>query len=158
MTVPGDHSCLQDNNHVLVQIDAAGATYTVWIDVQSGFDAGDPTVSIATTSAALVGPDWATGWHPTPAPLDYVTTLGIHSGAPFQALSIAALADQIAAVAKPGARVSAYISGFATSDGGHKVHRNGLNDDGALVILGTATGKPSWLLFRFANQSFMSKG
>jgi hypothetical protein len=151
VTAPGDHSCHQDDNHVLVQIDAKGATYTVWIDVESTVASNDPSVSIATTSAALVGPAWASGWHPTPAAVDYAATLGVHSGA-FQSQSISALAAQIAAAAQPGAHVSAYVSGFATHDGGHKVHRNGHDDDGALVIIGS--GIPSWLLFRFADQTF----
>lgn len=148
--VPGDKSCKSDNDHVIVQLDASGSTYAVWVNVQSTL-ASDPVVSTATTSAGLEGPAWSAGWHASAAAIDYPSLFGLHSGA-FTPLAKDALAAKIAKDVPVGAKVSAFVSGFATGDGGHKVHRNGAGEDGALVVI--ASGTPTWLLFRFSDQAF----
>jgi hypothetical protein len=151
VTAPGDKTCRSDDDHVIVQIDTeAGETFAAWVNVQSTL-AGVPTVSVATISAPLEGPAWAAGWHPGAAFLDYASTLGVHAG-DFEPLSIPDLAARISSVVTPGAKVSAYFEDFGTGDGGHKVHRNGAGNDGALVVLGS--GAPTYLLFHFSDQLF----
>jgi len=49
--------------------------------------------------------------------------------------------------------VSAYMQGFDTFNGGHKVHRNGHDQDGALVAIDSG-GATTWYLFHFADQHF----
>jgi hypothetical protein len=63
-----------------------------------------------------------------------------------------ALSEQIDAAIDLGKQVSVY----SWSSGGpsaHKIHRNGANGDGAIVV-DPSGPKPKWLLFHFANQTF----
>ena len=150
VVVPGDRTCRSTPSHVIVQIDADGATYMAWINVSSTLTT-DPDVSFATFTHDFVGPAWSSGWHPGTT-LDYPTSLGVHSGPPFQAYDKATLAAKIVSTIPVGAEVSVYMTGFDTHDGGHKVHRDGHDDDGAVVVLGGATA--TYLLFHFADQTF----
>jgi hypothetical protein len=155
VVVPGDPSCRSDNDHVIVQIDADGATYAAWVNVESNLATDDPEVRFAETRAPLAFGSWAEGWHPasgTGATIDYASTLDMHSGS-FAAMTKDTLAARITELAKPGARVSVYFDGFATGDGGHKIHRNGGGKDGALVVV-EPSGLPRWLLFHFSQQTF----
>jgi hypothetical protein len=110
----------------------------------------DPAVRAAQVAKPLVGPPWASGWHPNVA-LDYAATLGAHTSA-FAPKTKAELSALIATTFPAGTKVSAFMYGFDTGDGGHKVHRNAGDDDGAIVALGS--GAPRWLLFHFAQQTF----
>jgi hypothetical protein len=149
--VPGDPICPSDNDHVIVQIDSAGATYPVWINVESNLPTTiDKRVRVATPSMALPAPAWSDGWHGNLA-LDY-TSLGLHAETSFTPTVKTALGTLIVAKVPVGARVSAYAYGFNTMDGAHKVHRNLGGDDGAIVVGGA--GSPTWLAFHFAGQTF----
>gem|GEM_PF-1898500 len=156
----GDKACRSDDDHVIVQIDvtdgASVSTYPVWVNVQSSLFPADPAVRVAQRTGALVGPAWASGWHPGVA-LDYADDLGVSSSTGFTPRSKEEIASIVAAALPVGSKVSAYSYGFQTGDGAHKVHRNrtggNFDDDGALVGL-PASGAPRWVLFRFANQSF----
>jgi hypothetical protein len=150
--LPGDAQCKSDNDHVIVQIDADGATYPAWINIESNVATVDPQIRFAELRAPLAFDTWSAGWHPATGQLDYPTTLGVHTSA-FTAMSKETIATRIAALVTEGAKVSVFFEGFATSDGGHKVHRNGYGKDGALVVI-EKTGQPRWLLFHFAQQSF----
>jgi hypothetical protein len=149
--LPGDTTCPSDNDHVIVQIDATGGTYAVWINVESNLPTTvDKVVRVASPSLALPAPAWTNGWHGGLS-LDY-PSLGLHSSTSFTPMAIGSLGALIVSKVPVGARVSAYAYGFNTMDGAHKVHRNLGGDDGALVVLGTGT--PTWLAFHFAGQSF----
>lgn len=151
--LPGDAHCKSDNDHVIVQIDAGGATYPAWVNIESNVATVDPQIRFAELRAPLAFEAWSDGWHPLVGQLDYPTTLGVHTSA-FTAMPKAAIAAHIEDVVPLGAQVSVFFEGFATSDGGHKVHRNGgFGNDGALVVI-EKTGKPRWLLFHFSQQSF----
>ena len=153
---PGLPKCKSDDDHVIVQIDVieggATKTYPVLVNILSDIAVTDPAVRLAQTTHALVGPAWASGWHTTfDVGLDYPSSLGVHTGT-FTAKTKAELATAIAAALPAGAKVSAYMSGFDTMDGGHKVHRNFAGQDGALAVVGAGT--PTWLLFQFSQQVF----
>lgn len=150
VVVPGDAVCSADDDHVLVQVDAAGATYVLSINVESKL-ASSPLVKWLVRPAPLRGPAWASGWHASSVGLDYPADLGAHSSA-FVSKSKLDLGALIAARIKPGTRVSAFGDGFTTGDGAHKVHRNYTDRDGALVA--DPTGSPVYLLFAFADQVF----
>lgn len=150
--LPGDKQCKSDDDHVIVQIDADGATYPAWVNVESNITITDPQIRFAELRAPLAFGAWSDGWHPLPGQLDYPTTLGVHTSS-FTAMSKETIATRIAQLVTEGAKVSVFFEGFATSDGGHKVHRNGYGRDGALVVI-EKTGQPRWLLFHFSQQSF----
>ena len=149
--VPGDFSCKGDDDHVIVQVDAAGSTYAMWINVESSL-ASDPDVRfLEKTTGALPGPSWSSGWHPSPGRLDYAFDLDVHA-ASLTPMTNAQLSAAIAKRLPAGARVSVYADGFATADGAHKIHRNGGGRDGAIVV--DPTGARTFLLFAFAGQAF----
>lgn len=150
--LPGDKQCKSDNDHVIVQIDAAGETYPAWVNIESNVATVDPQIRFAELRAPLVFGAWSEGWHPLPGQLDYPTTLGVHTST-FAAMPKATIAAHIADLVTEGAEVSVFFEGFSTADGGHKVHRNGFGKDGALVVI-EKSGQPRWLLFHFAQQSF----
>jgi hypothetical protein len=50
-----------------------------------------------------------------------------------------------------GAPISVYATGYGP-DGGHDIHRQAANQDGAVVLAPTTA--PRYLMFRFATQSF----
>lgn len=154
VVTPGLPRCKSDDDHVSVQLDvvegAATKTYPVLVNILSDIAVTDPAVRLGQTTHALVGPAWATGWH-TGVSLDYPSSLGVHNAA-FAPKTKVELAAAIAAALPAGAKVSAYMSGFSTLDGGHKVHRNFAGEDGALAVVGA--GAPKWLLFHFSQQVF----
>jgi hypothetical protein len=135
-----------------VQIDAGGETYPAWVNIESNVATVDPQIRFAELRAPLVFGAWSEGWHPLPGQLDYPTTLGVHTGS-FAVMPKATIAAHIAELVTEGVEVSVFFEGFSTSDGGHKVHRNGYGKDGALVVI-EKTGQPRWLLFHFSQQSF----
>lgn len=159
VVLAGDADCKSDNDHAIVQIDvvegAQVVTYPIWVNIESNLVQADPYVRVAQKTAPLVGPAWVSGWHPSVA-LDYATTLGVHSGGAFAVKTRSELGTLLDAALPKGAKVSAFMYGFQTADGGHKTHRNATGfataDDGALVVLGQGT--PRWLLFHFSQQLF----
>lgn len=143
--VPPDlQTCTQPNRtHLVLQVSMHGAAYRMVLNV-------DADVSTRELDAPLAGPAWAEGWH-LDAPLDYVTTLGAHSG------DFATPADPVALVTDQ-LELGAHVSIFATSSGGanassaHLVHRNLTNADGAIVVAPDTS--PHYVLFKFDTQSF----
>jgi hypothetical protein len=140
---PNFQACAQPNStHLVVQVMMHGAAYRMVFNV-------DANTLIDEHTAPLAGPAWEEGWH-TDAPLDYVTTLGVHSDA-FSALGTSAVLDFALTI---GDHVSVYATstGGTKADSAHLIHRNLPNADGALVI--HADSAPRYFLVRFDNQSF----
>lgn len=146
---PSDTQCpLPNDDHVILQVTMNGEAYRMVINIQSSF--GDPDVRYLALDHALPGPAWSEGWR-TGVGLDYAADFGVHTGA-FTPHPLAELADIIADAIPLGGKVSVY----ADSSGGssaHKIHRNGGNVDGA-IVLDPDGAAPRALLFHFANQSF----
>lgn len=146
---PTDQQCPRPNStHVIVELVFGGAAYRMVVNVQS--TRGTPNVFFREHSAPLAGPAFSEGWHPGVA-LDYASTLSLHA-ADFTEMDPATVTERVLARFRVGARVSI----FATSSGGdsaHLVHRNAANQDGAIVI-DPDRASPTYLLFRFAEQSF----
>ncbi len=148
---PADTQCpLPNDDHVVVQVRTGGKIYRMVVNVQSTRGA-DLRVRFATLEHALLPPAWAEAWH-TGIPLDYASMLDAHSTAGFAPYEMTPLVAKITEAIPLGAPVSVY----AWSSGGasaHKVHRNGSNGDGA-IVLEPSGPKPRWLLFHFADQNF----
>jgi hypothetical protein len=150
---PGTESCPRPNrDHVILEVQMAGAAYRVVINVQSTVTGVDPDVLFADHAAKLPDPAWADGFH-TGVTLDYFKSFGLHSDSPeFVKHPMAELVSMVVGEIDVGTKVSVYASG----DGGdsvHLVHRNGHDDDGAIVIDPAGTS-PHFMLFHFANQTF----
>jgi len=140
-----------NDDHVVVQMKMNGAIYRMVINVLSARGT-DLRVRLASIEHAAIGEPWAEGWHPGVA-LDYPSMLGAHAGTdafvPYEMLPLAEQIENAIDLGKP-------ISVYAWSSGGpsaHKIHRNGTNTDGA-IVLDPAGAKPKWLLFHFADQTF----
>jgi hypothetical protein len=149
--LPGDERCPRPNSdHLILQVLAGGEAYRMVVNVQSDFG-DDRRVLFQEVEGAFSGTAWNEGWHKNEA-LDYVSTLSLHSDDPgFTPLAMEPLAVAIAERLSIGDRVSVY----ATTSGGdsaHKIHRVGTNKDGAIVL--DPNGSPSYLVFRFQEQSF----
>lgn len=150
--VPPDWQCpLPNDDHLVIQVSIDGGTQRLVVNLASRF--GDPNLRFRTLSAPLPAPAYAEGWHPG-LMLDY-PALGLHSDAGWESLTL----EQVAARVYDAIPVGAPLSVYSTSSGGtfaasaHKIHRNGRQDDGAIVVDPTGAA-PTWLLFHFANQSF----
>ncbi len=146
VVAPEDTQCaLVNDDHLVLQVAMNGAVYRMVVNIAD--------VAFGQKSAALIGPSWSEGWH-TDLTLEYPTDLDVHSPA-FQQLALPAMIEQISA----GIELGAPISVFAVSSGGefassaHLIHRNDNNSDGA-IVLDPTTENPTYLLFRFASQSF----
>ena len=140
-----DSQCdLYNNDHVVLQLSILGHIQRLVVSVDG--------VGVATTSAALVGPAYAEGWH-LDVSLDYPTDLGMHSG-DFSLVTMAEATAFICAEMAIGAplAVYAYSSGDYPASA-HQVHRNDDYPDGAIVVDPTGAF-PKYLLFRYANQVF----
>jgi hypothetical protein len=146
---PNDQGCAEPNStHLVVQLAMGGATYRMVVDVS---DLGAPgTIRAKTIPHALVGGPWQDGWRAVP--LDYPTTLGVHS-ADFAPESTADAVAAITGALDLGAHVSVFATAQGESDSAHLVHRNGANADGAIVVH-VDDASPTWLLFSFASYSF----
>ena len=153
VVAPGTERCAMPNrDHVIVQVDFGGAVYRMVVNVLS--NGADPDIRVREVTAALPAPAFAPGWHPGLA-LDYPRDLGVHSGAGWDALSLTDATAWVAAPIEVGAPIAVYASssGGTFSHSTHLVHRNGGDEDGALVIDPTGPS-PRWLLFSFADQTF----
>jgi len=141
-------SCRGDDNHVHLQVQVNGGVEDIAVNIAS--TSGNPNVDFRTLAASLGGGAWSEGWH-TGVQLDYATSLGVHSSSFTEetASQLTSLVDNALANAN---HVSIFTTGFDPT-GGHLVHREGSNHDGAIVINPT-TSNPTYLLFHFANQSF----
>lgn len=150
--IPPAWQCpLPNGDHLVIQISIDGGIQRLVVNLQSSF--GDPNIRYRTMSAPLPAPAYAEGWHPG-LMLDY-PTLGLHSDAGWEALPL----EQVAARVYDAVPLGAPLSVYSTSSGGtyaassHLIHRNGQQNDGAIIVdpLGA---QPTWLLFHFANQAF----
>jgi hypothetical protein len=139
---PGDHACSGDAHHVHLQILMQGSVYDVAVNV-SGVD-------FAQTDASMVGGPWSEGWH-AGSPLDYPTSLAVHSG-DFVPVAEPALTQQVADALAHANHVSVFATKYSKS-GTHLVHRNGRGNDGA-IVLNPLSPRPHYLLFHFPNQTF----
>ncbi len=150
--VPPAWQCpLPNADHVVIQVSIDGGVQRLVVNVKSDF--GDPKVLFRVISAPLPAPAYAEGWHPG-VTLDY-PSMGLHSDAGWELLDL----EQAASRVYDAVIVGAPLSVYATSSGGsyagsaHKVHRNGQQNDGAIVVDPTGA-QPTWLLFHFATQAF----
>lgn len=148
VNVNGSSTCRGDNNHVHLQVRVNGRVEDIAVNVQS--TSGIPNVAFRTINGALAGGAWSEGWHPGRL-FDYVNNLGVHSNS-FTSLTLSQLQSQLNSLLANANHVSIFATGF-DGTGGHNIHRQPTNHDGAIVINPT-TSNPQYLLFHFANQTF----
>jgi len=147
-----DKQCpLSNNDHVVVEVLMHGKVYRMVVSVLSTY--GDPDVGMLEKDAPLAGNAWSEGWH-TDAVLDYVTTLGVHTGE-FTPHPMAELEPLIESKLDIDAKISVFATNDSAQylDSAHLIHRNKTDKDGA-IVLAPDSPSPKYLLFRFANQSF----
>jgi hypothetical protein len=141
-------SCRGDDNHIHLQVKVNGGIEDIAANVAS--TTGNPDVDFLTVNAALLGGAWTEGWHPGQT-LDYPTSLGVHSGS-FTEENLTQLTALVDSAIANANHVSIFATGFDAT-GGHLIHREGSNHDGAIVINPT-TSNPTYLLFHFTTDSF----
>jgi Lamin Tail Domain len=146
--INGSSTCRGDNNHVHLQILVNGQTEDIAVNTAS--TVGNPDVDFRTVNAPLKGIAWTEGWHPSQQ-LDYVNNLGVTSGS-FTEMTQAKLAPLVGSTLANANHVSIFTTGF-DGTGGHLIHRNPTNHDGAIVI-NPLSSSPTYLLFHFTTQSF----
>ena len=144
---PGHHGCNGDSDHFHLQVRSSGSIYDIAITVT---DLNGGAVDYIAVDRPLFGAPWAEGWH-ADASIDYVT-LGLHA-ADFAPTAKATLTQDIQTELATATRVSIFASSYTDGTGAHKVHRNGGNTDGALVIRPLAAVSRA-LLFHFSTQTF----
>lgn len=144
---PGGHSCSADSSHVHLQIEMSGAVYDVAVNTRDNKGAD---VLFVARDLALPDGAWHEGWHAQGVQLDYVAA-GLHAG-DFTATPENALVQTITTELQSANHLSVFMTGYG-AQGGHKVHRNGGGQDGAIVI-NPLSPAPRLLMFHFANQSF----
>jgi hypothetical protein len=151
VVTPADTQCAMPNStHVVIELLVGGAVYREVVNVVSD-RAGDPDVRFGELTHALVGPAWSEGFHPG-FTMDYAQDLGLHAGqAPFSPTAMGTLVSELARRVPVGAKVSIYAQGGGAS--AHIVHRNGNNDDGA-IVLDPDGPSPRFLVFHFVEQTF----
>ncbi|TAK32443.1 MAG: hypothetical protein EPO40_02670 [Myxococcaceae bacterium] len=146
----GQRDCNGDPDHLHLQIAVDGAIYDVAVNLGSRRAGGVPDLAVASVDVPLPDGAWVEGWHTMIAPLDYVTTLHLHSS-DFAPLTPAEVSADLETELRDVGRISVFAIGYGP-DGVHNVHRNqGL--DGALA-LHPAGARAHLKLFRFASQSF----
>ncbi|HWL88221.1 MAG TPA: lamin tail domain-containing protein [Polyangiaceae bacterium] len=141
-------SCNGDANHVHLQVLMKGGIYDVAVNVDS--NQGTPNVNFEKLSAPLADGAWSEGWH-TADSFDYVNTLGAHSG-DFPSFTPSQLAQEVTNDLATVNHISVFMTGYSGA-GGHLIHRNATNQDGAIVTQ-PLSSNPQYLLFHFANQTF----
>lgn len=150
---PSDTQCVMPNSdHVVLQVLWAGGVYRMVVNVES--NGADPKVRYGVFEKPLPAPAFAEGWH-TDAPLDYVTTLNVHStDTAFQPYEMDALVTAMAKELTVGAPIAVYAtSGEGRPESTHLVHRNKTDKDGAIVV-NPKSATPKMLLFHFPDQTF----
>ena len=146
----GRRDCNGDPDHLHLQVAVDDGIYDVAINLGGRPVDGAPDLAVASDDLPLPAGPWVEGWHPSIAPLDYVTTLHLHSG-DFTPVTPTDLVVRLESELRDVVRVSVFAVGYGP-DGVHNVHRNqGL--DGALA-LHPMGARAHLLLFRFASQSF----
>lgn len=146
---PGNKTCAAPNStHVVIEIQTGGAVYRMVVDVDDKSSPG--TIRATTVAHAWVGDPWADGWHTMP--LDYPTTLGVHSPA-FSSESTKVAVTAIESALEIGAKISVFATAMGEVNSAHLVHRNLTNADGAIVV-DVDSAQPTWLLFAFSGATF----
>ncbi len=146
---PGQGSgCNGDAHHVHLQVQVKGSVYDIAVNVDS--NQGSPDVDFEKINAPLADGAWSEGWHPGVS-FDYVNTLGVHSG-DFTTFTPTALANEVTNDLASVNHISVFTTGYGAT-GGHLIHRNTTNKDGALVLQ-PLSGNPQYLLFHFDEQTF----
>jgi hypothetical protein len=135
---PGSGGCRADSTHLHLQIEMAGETYDVAVNV-----GGD--VLVATRDEIVDGAVWSEGWHPSDG-IDY-TALGVHADDIATSASVTAIEADLATTN----HISIYATGYDDT-GAHLVHRNN-GFDGAIVTH-VLSDVPHVRMFRFTDQSF----
>lgn len=147
---PTDTECfLPNSDHVVLQVLWADQAYRMVINVQSTF--GDPDVLYLAADKAPAGDPWEEGWH-LGASLDYPQDMGVHAE-DFTAYPMLELSDKIADAITLGQKVSVYSHNDTFPSSTHKIHRNGGNEDGA-IVLDPDSDAPRTLMFHFSDQNF----
>jgi len=141
-------ACRGDDNHIHLQIRVNGNIED--IAVNNASTSGSPNVDFRTVNAALRGGAWSEGWHPGQT-LDYANNLGVSSTS-FTERTPAQIVSLVDAALANANHVSIFTTGFDAT-GGHLIHRNPTNHDGAIVI-NPLSANPQYLLFHFVTQSF----
>ncbi|HEY0479506.1 MAG TPA: lamin tail domain-containing protein [Kofleriaceae bacterium] len=141
-------SCRGDDNHIHLQVQVNGRVEDIAVNIAS--TSGNPNVDFRTLTAPLRGGAWSEGWH-TGQQLDYVNHLGVSSGS-FTERTPTQLTSLVDSALASANHVSIFATGFDAT-GGHLIHRNPTNHDGAIVI-NPLSANPQYLLFHFATQSF----
>lgn len=146
----GVRGCNNDPDHLHLQVAAEGAVYDVAVNLGAHPVGGVFDLAVASDDVPLPGGAWSEGWHPMIAPLDYVTTLGLHAG-DFTPRSPSEVFARLEAELRDVNRIAVFATGYGP-EGAHNVHRNG-GMDGALALhpLGA---QAHLLLFRFSSQNF----
>jgi hypothetical protein len=148
VNINGSSTCRGDDNHIHLQIKVNGKIEDIAVNVES--TTGNPNVGFRTLNAPLHGGAWAEGWH-TGQTLDYANTLGVHSTS-FTSETLTQLQSLLDSDLANANHVSIFATGF-DGTGGHDIHREPTNHDGAIVINPT-TSNPEYLLFSFSDQTF----
>jgi hypothetical protein len=151
---PGNTRCVAPNSdHVIVQVELNGAVYRMVVNVQS--DQGDPEIYILRLAGIpLPAPAFSEGWH-TGLTFDYRADLDIGFDDPFAPFDLDGAVERVADSIEIGDPISVYASSSGGDFAGsaHLIHRNGGGEDGAIVVR-PESESPTWLLFRFADQTF----
>jgi len=145
---PGTSGCASDSTHVHLQIRVNGGIENIAVNVQSS--SGNPNVDFLTINAPLSNGAWLEGWHPSQS-FDFVTNLGVHSGS-FTEMTPSQLITLVNNDLATANHISIFTTGFDAT-GGHLIHRNPTNHDGALVV-NPLSSSPQYLLFHFTTQTF----
>ena len=145
---PGTTGCSGDSTHVHLQVQVNGGIENIAVNIQSS--SGNPDVDFLTINAPLKNGAWLEGWHPSES-FDYVTNLGVHSTA-FTETTPTQLQSLVNNALATANHISIFTTGFDAT-GGHLIHRNPTNHDGAIVINPLSTN-PQYLLFHFTTQTF----
>jgi len=146
--INGSSTCRGDDNHVHLQVRVNGNIEDIAVNTAS--TTGNPDVDVLTITAPLRGGAWSEGWHPGQT-LDYATSLGLSSG-DFTERTPTQVASLVTSTLANANHVSIFTTGF-DSTGGHLIHRQGSNHDGAIVI-NPLSANPEYLLFHFTTQTF----
>jgi hypothetical protein len=147
---PGGHACNGDSDHVHLQVRVNNGVYDIAVNVSDSSSQSSPVLYKAMAFKAKVGA-WAEGWHESSESFDYVNTLQLHSS-DFAGVAKADLVQDIQTELEVANHISVFATGYGPT-GGHLIHRNHSNADGAIIV--DPVGKnPRVLVFHFADQSF----
>jgi hypothetical protein len=139
-----DTQCpLFNDDHVVLEVTLLGGVQRLVVNVEG--------IAVAATSAPLVGPPFAEGWHEDVV-LDYPDDLGLHSDA-FEQVTIEGAEAFLCRHLVIGEPISVYAYAEDNPSSAHQIHFNESYPDGAIVA-GPTSESPTYLAFRFGDQAF----